>query len=882
ANAAEDDDAHVDSSHRDARADGNDPSNPPPFVIPADLKHPYLFVGQNERVQLLQQWSRSTRLSAGWQYLQNSAVSMLNAVPPNEPFARKGPSPHASYGIAADGYARHLTNLSFVAFMTNDSKMTAKAIEWLLAACAYERWLGPGLDDKTHSNPPLQSSLETATITVAVATSYDLLYPRLTDEQRQTVRQALLKKGVEPLFKEWVQPRLLSQILSQTSEQRTPCDDWSTLYCAASAGVGAMAIQGEEPQATEILKMTYRSLCGYLRVLGSGWYLERTAVIDRPPHMGESASFDGRGDWDAPERIARMGEAMASVCCFADAAHRMTGINLFDDEHLRAFSRKELFQRMIGEEPKRWMGPTGVPWRPTWFDVAAWNALAWEQNGQLQRSVRPFDLQDPSATFPLLCAAMTRFKRDTTAAWLAERISPIPKNLHELLWLDESVMASPPICTTPMAVFHDEGYVVMRSGWGPNSPMATIQLCPGGNPFWSLKNHRAVGRLMLFGGGHPTLFDARPMCNRASRDDQNLNDIIKSPTRTFPSNDQAKASENDWMAAVSTSQLMVASGQLAAAHPDVLKSWTRDVVMLPDGLAIVLDRLEGKEPQRFDYVLQPYEPFQIPRIEAAPGELRVGQGIVQSDKADDGTGSTARATRLDLYSEAPFVATRMSDGADGADSSNDSHGSKSSSSVRFDSREPTLTRTYLLVCQWPKPGVFKQPTVDVASNGEGRWQIRRITDDWRLVLRTGTDANASNASNARLVAFWDQGDKSRHRHGLVLGGQRLSVENHELMRSSQPINAAIEYGRPVWAQFWANEPTQVTLLLDEGLNYVFLDGNRLDATRQQDNTVTFDIPAGPSVVQVSEMPRFIERTPSIVVDDLLRAPYHGGGIMGTR
>jgi hypothetical protein len=285
---------------------------------------------------------------------------------------------------------------------------------------------------------------------------------------------------------------------------------------------------------------------------------------------------------------------------------------------------------------------------------------------------------------------------------------------------------------------------------------------------------------------------------------------------------------------------------LAAAYPDALQSWTRDLVVLPGGIAIVLDRLAAEAPRRFDLLLHPYGSFRIPYPVASPGEILIGD--------------EENPTRVSVHSEVEFTPSEQ----DGY------YLTTPRKYVRFDSPAPTQERTYLTICEWPsrKPGGSQR--LDVSAPRPGRWQIRRVGADWRLMVRTGEDADANDSTDARLVAVWDQGEKSRERHALILAGRRLGVDNRELMRATRPVYAAIEFGRPVWAHFWTAEPTRVSLTAEVGADYVFVNGQSADVVRRS-GAISFDLPSGESTVVVGEVPRFIPRPRSIVRDDLLAA-----------
>lgn len=772
------------------------------IAAPAEVVHPRLLLSAPELDAFRTRLECSTRLAPGWQYIQNAAAGMLDSTPPDEAYARAASGQHGNYSIVAHWYHRHLANVAFVAFVNNDDRLAAKGVEILMAACAYERWLGPSFDDPKHFDPPWHAALETAMMTTAVATGYDLLYPHLTEDQRARVRQSLVEKGIKPLIQDWADPVTASRL----PRHQLPTGNW-VMVCSASAGVGALAVLGEHPDAPQWIRVVRDRTRAWLNDRGGDWFVDNPWQADRPspiPVIGPSEPNFGI-DGGYKETVGYMNYAMRYLCCFADGLHRATG--------------EDLFQYFP----------------PKLLDHAAWSILAWREKGEVHQSLIPFGDCGTTAAFPLLYAALAKYRRDEMAAWLGERVVPIPQDIRALVWLNESVPGNEPDTAVPMGVFRDVGQVVMRSGWDAGTPVGAIK-------FRQNRGHLDIGAFYLFGAGQPTLIDSGSTAYDSAIYKNYSSQSLAHNLVLVDGQPQTRA-DGQLLAAVGTSQVTAASGQIAAAYPNALQSWTRDLIMLPGNVAIVLDRLAANEPHRFDYLLHPYATHRMPDPIASPGEILIG------DEADP--------TRVRVYSDAKLTATEQ----DGY------YLTSPSKYIRFESPEPSKNRSYLAVCEWPS----RNRTADrlnVSSTSPGRWLLRSVSEHRRLIVRTGDEANRSDRTDARLVAVWDQGEKSRERHALVLAGMRLGIDNRELMRATRPIHAAIEFGHPVWAQFWTAAPVQVSLAADVGEDYVFVNGERVDATRRGE-LLTFDLPAGQSKVVVGDLPRFIDRPRSIVRNDLL-------------
>src|SRR5206468_12136345 len=82
--------------------------------------------------------------------------------------------------------------------------------------------------------------LDTAEMTNAVAIGYDWLFDVLTPEQRKTLREAILNKGLLPGIKVY---------LSKTGWP-TNTNNWNQV-CNGGMTMGALAIADEEPNIAE-------------------------------------------------------------------------------------------------------------------------------------------------------------------------------------------------------------------------------------------------------------------------------------------------------------------------------------------------------------------------------------------------------------------------------------------------------------------------------------------------------------------------------------------------------------------------------------------------------------------------------------------------------
>jgi hypothetical protein len=130
--------------------------------------------------------------------------------------------------------------LATVYRLDGDSKYFDRAKKELMAVAEFKDW-----------HP--QHFLDTAEMTLAFAIGYDWLYGSLTDEERRIIREAIIKKGLEPA--------------KEAYEGEKPWRWWVTCdhnwnqVCNGGVALGALAIADEEPTWGEyILDQAIKSI----------------------------------------------------------------------------------------------------------------------------------------------------------------------------------------------------------------------------------------------------------------------------------------------------------------------------------------------------------------------------------------------------------------------------------------------------------------------------------------------------------------------------------------------------------------------------------------------------------------------------------------------
>ena len=125
--------------------------------------------------------------------------------------------------------------------LTKDEKYALKAKENLLAVCNFQDW-----------NP--SHFLDTAEMTHAVAIGYDWLFPWLDAETKDTLKKAIVEKGMKPGYKEYGIPE------GKPVGWVNVAFNWNQV-CNMGLSIGALAIADVEPEyAKKIIPLAVSKL----------------------------------------------------------------------------------------------------------------------------------------------------------------------------------------------------------------------------------------------------------------------------------------------------------------------------------------------------------------------------------------------------------------------------------------------------------------------------------------------------------------------------------------------------------------------------------------------------------------------------------------------
>lgn len=123
-----------------------------------------------------------------------------------------------------------IANNALVAWLEDDEEAIAAARQAMLDVAAWSRWEPPWFTAMGQ-----QTYYPAGLLAAAVALGYDLLYDRLTDDERGRIRRALLERAIVPTWREYV---LDNRLMANTSNWISHTVGGAILAAAAIAGDG--------------------------------------------------------------------------------------------------------------------------------------------------------------------------------------------------------------------------------------------------------------------------------------------------------------------------------------------------------------------------------------------------------------------------------------------------------------------------------------------------------------------------------------------------------------------------------------------------------------------------------------------------------------------
>ncbi len=408
-------------------------------------QHPRLFFTPDRIAGLRGRLTRDASLQARWaKFLRRADELVETRLLTQQDADSKGGAAGDFHVVSGQMKVMGMT-LSLAWRMTGDERYARKLREAMLNSAGYERWNSQNWRDRT---PSWRSGLWTAAFTVGCAAGYDALHEFLPAAERRQIAEGMLRLGILPLLEDWVLAERRIHALDSMGHNYF-------CICPAGAGVGALALLGEDPRVPgwlQALETTFEAFFDY-----------RGQVLQNKP-----VTFDVAG-------AGYEGVHYADYTVSQYLLYRLARVNAMPEPkpaRIPVVERvAEFFVHTLYPASK---SPLGVNFGDDWPPNAG-----------------------PG---PMRLLAAQGFSPEL-ARWYLQRVAPESTDPLALAYDDPAGAARN---TLPLSViYRDIGWAVLRSSWENDATMLAVK-----SGFTWNHAHADAGSFILFHAGQQLLIDS--------------------------------------------------------------------------------------------------------------------------------------------------------------------------------------------------------------------------------------------------------------------------------------------------------------------------------------------------------------------------------------
>ncbi len=406
---------------------------------------PRLFFTPEKMSRLQQRIEQDDRFRQAWLRLQERADRQLKDKLVTKEHAEGGTGQHGNYGAPGGQIASMAPTLGLAYRMTGNREYARKLKEALLYYSELTRWAGDA-----GNVPPWHSELNTARFCFGYAVGYDCIYDCLSEAERASIAQAMIRLGILPTLDDWVLPSERIHALDSMGHNW-----WSV--CVSMAGLAALSLLGDEPRAEPWVQEVSEAFLE--------WFSFQGNVL-----QNKSRNFDRNGAFY--ESVGYADYALSEYLLF-----RLAYTNVYRD-------RK----------------PPEIPVLRTAGDFFV--HASYPTAGAL----RSVDFGDSSLrtngakTVRLLLANGCQAP---AYDWYLGRTNPGLDDPIGLVWYEARSMPQPPESLPKSILYPDIGWAVLRSSWQDNATMLAVK-----SGFTWNHAHPDAGSFLLFHEGKPVIIDS--------------------------------------------------------------------------------------------------------------------------------------------------------------------------------------------------------------------------------------------------------------------------------------------------------------------------------------------------------------------------------------
>ncbi len=406
---------------------------------------PRLFFTPEKLSRLKQRIEQDDRFRQAWLRIQERADRQLKDKLVSKEYAEGGTGQHGNYNAPSGQIANLSPTLGLAYRMTGNKEYAQKLKEALLHYAELARWAG----DAGHV-PPWHSELNTARFCFGYAVGYDCIHDYLSEAQRASIAQAMIRLGILPTLDDWLLPGARIHALDSMGHNW-----WSV--CVAMAGLASLSLLGDEPRAEQWVQEVSEAF--------PEWFSFQGNVL-----QNKSLNFDRNGAFYESVNYAEY--ALSEYLLF-----RLAYSNVYRDRKPPEIP----ILKGVGDFFVHTSYPTTASLLSTDFGDSSLRASG-------------------AKTVRLLLANGYQAQ---AYDWYLGRTNAGLDDPIGLVWCEARSVSRPPESLSNSALYPDIGWAVLRSSWQDNATMLAVK-----SGFTWNHAHPDAGSFLLFHEGKPLIIDS--------------------------------------------------------------------------------------------------------------------------------------------------------------------------------------------------------------------------------------------------------------------------------------------------------------------------------------------------------------------------------------
>jgi hypothetical protein len=406
---------------------------------------PRLFHTPDKIEELRRRIEHDGRSREAWLRIKQRADRMVTEELVSKEYAEGGTGQHGNYGRPSRQVANMASTLGLAYRMTGKRVYAEKLKEALLHYGKLTRWAGDA-----HRTPPWHSELNTARFCFGYAVGYDCIHDFLSDTERTFVAGSMVRRGIRPTLNDWVLGGERIHALDSMGHNW-----WSV--CVSMAGLAALALQGDEPQAEAWVQEVSDAF--------PEWFHYQGNIL-----QNKSLNFDRRGAFY--ESVNYANYALSEYLLFRLACTNARGA----------------------------VGIPEIPLLETAGDFFVYTSYPTDDS---MFSVNFGDSNLHASGARTLRLLLANGYRKASYQWYLTRTDPETSDPIALLYDKTQPVAQPPGNLRKSVLYPDIGWAVLRSSWENNATLLAVK-----SGFTWNHAHPDAGSFVLFHAGKPLIIDS--------------------------------------------------------------------------------------------------------------------------------------------------------------------------------------------------------------------------------------------------------------------------------------------------------------------------------------------------------------------------------------